>query len=211
MVTEHEPIIEDNAYLVRNRLAIAEFRDKKVPLVCGSIVGRSDRYLFYSAGVVDSTVFGKPIYVGIKRSTSERPRLRDDLTRIRFVNELAIISAISHNFPDLTEKLPLFYGLLVDRQGLAAGIVTEDFSEGGLQRVRAGGASPLEVKRLFVEGSVDNDYIQNCAYTVNGRTRLGDFWYFWRHEDREENAKRVGADWIQQRLADFTLEVDLEF
>ena len=208
MVIEREPTSENNAYLERNKLVISELRDKKVLLTCQDIVGQSTREVFYSAGVVDSIVIGKPIFVGIKKRSAEFSDTGDYLTRIRFENELAIISAISNNFPELTEKLPLFYGVLVNKQGVAIGILTEDFSEGGLHKVREGGMSPYKVRSLFVEGSLSDDHIQSSAFTVNGKTRLGDFWYFGDYKDREENAKRVGVDRVQQRIADFTLEVD---
>ncbi len=210
MVTEREPASENNAYLERNKLVLSELRDKNISFVCQDIVGQSSWQVFYTAGVVDSSVLGKPIHIGIKRRSTEFRDSTGYLTKERFVNELAILSAISNGFPGLSESLPEFYGMLVNRQGIAVGIITEDFSEGGLHKVREGGFSPYKVRSLFVEGSVNDDYIQRSAFTVNGKTRLGDFWYFWRHEDEEENAKRVGVDRIRQRIADFTLEVDLE-
>lgn len=208
MVVEHEPIIEGNSYLERNGLFISELREQNFTFVCQQVVGQSTREVFYTAGIFDSAILRKPIHIGIKKRGAEFSDLGGDLTRLRFENELAIISAISENFPELAEKLPLFMGLLVNRQGVAVGIVTEDFSAGGMHRVREGGASPYKVRSLFVEGSLPDDHIQRSAFTVNGKTRLGDFWYFGNSKDEEENAKRVGVDKIQQRIADFTLEVD---
>lgn len=68
----------------------------------------------------------------MKSSGTEYSKYKD---MFRLANELVIMEYLITHIPRLAVELPLFYGLLTDKNGDVKGILTEDFTKGGKNRI----------------------------------------------------------------------------
>lgn len=107
------------SYLERNKILVAEI-GTNLSIQKGFTNTEAARTTFSSVGSYRSQELGLQVYVGIKETPTQD--IRD-----RLISELAIVHIIATNLPHLLPELPLFYGLLIDREGNPMGIVTEDF------------------------------------------------------------------------------------
>lgn len=209
MVLERESTAENNLYLEMNQRLLAELRASGfVARRTGDDSSGMSR-VFYPAGLFVSESLSRDVYMGVKRIGNW---VHDDtgfVTQLMFLQELAVISAIAKNFPNLLEQLPCVYGLVVNKDGVPLGMITEDFSEGGKFDVSRRAPAVYKVKDIFAPGTVDNDDIEKMGFNVNGGRRLGDFWPVGVISDGE-NARRFGQDIIEQRIGDFTLKIDYD-
>lgn len=199
-MNETERFYEPNPYLIRNEQILSEMRTLYKEVNLGDEVGSSNRFEFFSTGSFQSRTLNTELFIGVKRRTKEWPDTDGFMTQMRFIQELAIISAIWKNFPEFVNQLPAFYGLLLNKTGIAIGMITEDFSQGGKFHVVNSAYGSYEIKDIFVEDSVDDDEIEHMGFTVNGKRRLGDFWPMAKWKDRDEHSHRFGEDLIEQNL-----------
>lgn len=117
-------------YLERNELILQEIKEqfKAQAFKKGEEVGKSSDMKFTPVGFYRSQVLSQNIDVGLKESIEgEELETRANL-------ELARIAVIAKHQAILVPYLPAFYGYLVRESGETA-IVTEDFSQGGRQKV----------------------------------------------------------------------------
>src|SRR3989338_7814582 len=118
------------SYLERNSRLIAE-TGVNLNIQRGATRGESGNILFSSVGSFFSQETGSDVYVGMKEPKDKEGSLAGEMLRERFVFELAVMSVVAENMPHLLPELPLFYCLLVDKNGKPMAIVTEDFSKDG--------------------------------------------------------------------------------
>ncbi len=151
-------------YLERNIKLIAEV-DAGITLEKGEKRGNGNYANFFSVGRFNSTEMGTEVHVGLKEP--QRVWARPELIRDRFIFELAVMSVVAKNMPHLLPELPLFYGLLIGKNGVPIAIVTEDFSQNGDNDVESSNYVPPGFQRLFVDGSLDYDKLVNISFTVS--------------------------------------------
>lgn len=173
------------SYLDRNRALLDEVKQRLK--LSRTLRGQGSKTLFYSAGKYESDILVESVYVGIKQ-----PRYSGIWPLgppWRAAAELSIILAIEREYPDMLSKCPVFLGLLNDKNDKPVGLVTEDFSKGGLHKVRDAAevytnpklAIP-EIRKLrklignpnVNEDTLGADLIRAC-FVVNGGIKIGDF------------------------------------
>src|SRR3989344_6059634 len=76
------------------------------------------------------------------------------------------MTVVAQNMPHLLPELPLFYGLVTDKDGIPIAIVTEDFSKDGKNRVDKTYSSPQGLNGIFVEGTADEEFLHDIAFIV---------------------------------------------
>jgi len=159
------------AYLHGNGILIGESRGILNPIKIALEPLENSYGQFYTCGSFNSDSQGRIIPVGIKFSKD------DDVTR-RFYRALTNIALIAQECPHLASGLPLFYGLLIDHHNNQPRvIITEDFSGGGLNRVKDFGDGPTEgIPDEFYDLFEFHDYdeFKRMFFLVDGRKRIGD-------------------------------------
>ncbi len=209
------------SYLERNSRMIAEVA-AELPISKGEQRGSGGIATFHSAGSYNSAELETEIYVGLKQDYKNDPeQLRD-----RFIFELAVMSVIAQNLPHLLPDLPLFYGLVIGKNGEPTAIVTEDFSRDGENRVEPSRYVPVGIEELFEPGTLDGDKIEHISFAVwpieaerkftpSGELipvqrafRLGDFYplLFW--GKRDEHKTRFPEKQIEEQLDKYTVRIN---
>lgn len=204
------------SYLERNRRLLKEI-DSNLPLQKGKQLGDGGISKFFSAGSYNSDELGTEVYVGLKEDNYKDPeQLRD-----RFIFELAVLSVVAKNLPHLLPELPLFYGLLIGKDGEPIAIVTEDFSLNGANYVGPSRFVPRGFSELFVEGTLDDDRAESISFNIRPKKidgevhaervwRYGDFYplIFW--DKRDVHKTRFPENEIEERLDEYILKIDYD-
>lgn len=169
-------------YLARNKEVVSE-ASRYLDPSRGVLIGHSTYTDFTTVGSFPSAVLGKEVFVGIKeykRSKSNKVRLKH-----RAPLELATITAIAEHIPAIRDDLPVFYALLRGTKGKPIGILMEDFSEGGRLFVGSPIIFPTEIVTLLGQDVLNNDYVHNMAFNVEGKNKYGDFYPIFRDYIKE--------------------------
>lgn len=130
----------------------------------GAKRGEGSLTIFNSTGSFKSTTLEQDVFVGIKRFKENYNN--DVLYKDRFVFELAVMSVVAENLPHLLPELPLFYGLMTDKERNPLGIITEDITRNGRDRISPHAVIPRDLLSIFAKDTVDEDRACNVACTV---------------------------------------------
>lgn len=186
-------------YLARNKEVVAEARELFYPRR-GIKVGdtSSAGISFATLGSFPSAVLGREIFLGIK----EYRNYISNILRIeqRALLELATIATIAEHIIDIRDDLPGFYALLRGAEDRPIGILMEDFSEDGRLRVTSEDFIPKKIISLFGEDILDEGSVHHTGFYVEGRVRYGDFYYFFKHNRREEALARLPMSQALQQV-----------
>lgn len=203
------------SYLERNSRLLEEVRP--LSFTRGDIRGKSTALSFYSLGSYHSSTLNQELYIGVKEPI-EQTRIQMRRLRERIVFELAVMQIISEVMPHWLPRLPLFHGLLVDLDDQPKGILTEDFTKNGRNRVDSSMFPPEELKEIFVEGTVDDDFLCNVGFLVqpegknSPHMRYGDFYPLLIHtlENREKHKQKFPEDRVAQDIERYTIRSGIE-
>ena len=227
------------SYLERNSQFVSELRN--VRLQRGKRRGEGNFITFVSAGSFLSETAREEVFIGLKElktngyipKTDLNRRMHGEATVDRFVHELAIMTVVAQNMPHLLPELPLFYGLVTDENGIPIAIVTEDFSKDGKNRVNKTNLSPRGLKGIFVEGTINEEFLQDAAFIVHEIEemkldftpdelppiesarrgpirRLGDFYPIVIYSGRAEHRARFPEEQIEAEIERHSLRIDYE-
>lgn len=176
-------------YLARNKEVVAEVKQLFHP-ERGIMVGDTSKTViaFTTLGSFPSSVLNREVFVGIKEY--QDPEINLWIIGQRAPLELATIAAIAEHVVELRDGLPSFYALLRDSKGKPTGILMEDFSQGGKYRVSSYKFVPPQIIDLFGADILDDDFICNMSFSVEGRIRYGDFYPFFQTFKKEEALAR---------------------
>lgn len=162
-------------YLERNELIMAKVAQQLAmkSFERGREVGtRGTTMKFTSIGSFHSSLLGRDLSVGLKE------RMDKDTVDYRVESQLARIAVIAKHLPELEPALPIFHGLMLDSEGRATAIITEDFSQGGIyQVVNSGPLDPLPFKLAEIDPSLKEHSwweLERMCFDVNGQLRIGD-------------------------------------
>jgi hypothetical protein len=217
------------SYLERNSRLLSEI-GANVTFKPGEQRGESRSLKFSSVGSYPSEELGTDVYVGVKEPKEKSSIFMAEQLRQRFIFELAVMSVIAENIPHLLPELPLFYGLLTDKDGEPMAIVTEDFSRNGQDHVSSHAAEPYGFRELFVEDTLEDDFVCNIGFTVypkveeptwpegelppmgssinSGIRRLGDFYPLVPFHKRALHSQHFPEAQIEEDLDKYSLKTD---
>jgi len=184
----------------------------------GRTIGKSSSYRPTETivlGEYDSKIINGRVYIALKQGDFD--------SQYRVIEELSIIRAIAKQYPELIPQLPLFLGLLVNGDGSEAGVITEDFSQGGKypvidgkydQRIMAADGKIkelLKVNEIFFPGSegIDVDVLQMC-FSINGQIRFGDFdtlRFFVKKEESLQGERFCMSD-LEKAIEKYTIRIN---
>ena len=164
------------------------------------IVGRGSHNTYFWAGNFQSEEFGK-IHIGTK--VPKDKDLGD--AWVDYINSVIYAQILIEEFGDLIiEELPIFYGLLVDKNNKEVAVASQDFSDGNKYHPSAYVPSLNKLlKKVFND---DEYWLEKIGILINGQRRLvdlGDLFvlkepYNKRQEDLflkyQENPKRIIRD-----------------
>lgn len=180
-------------YLERNRAIIRELRKLWLPQAEQPTTGSSTatKTLFTPVDSFNSSALGREVFVGMKRYQNP---LDTFLLQFRAPEELATISAIAEYLPDYRDLLPQFYAVLTDTRGEKIGLLMEDFSEGGKNKVSSSSYVPEGLANLFGTDVLEEDFVVNMAFRVGGELRFGDFYPFFKTSMKRQALERFPMD-----------------
>lgn len=207
------------SYLERNAQIIAEV-GRSLRLTRGEIVSWSNSTTVTVLGSYRSELLGNQLYIALKGTTGVTP---ED----RVIADLAFVSVVADQIPELEPELPLFLGLLRDQSGKALGTLTEDFSRGGRYKLweindfDLPNQGPLPEKlRGFVGGRggllmIDDDALAGMFFKIGTvgnilERRLGDFDKACIYMSPDEREEKFPQEHIERDLNLYTITVDYD-
>jgi hypothetical protein len=195
-------------YLERNALIVAEINQNitsealTLRKTGKSSFGSSTE--FFPVGQYESKILGVELYLGFKKSIPGR--------FLFFYNDLGIASAIATQIPELSPEVPVFIASVKNKRGQALGVLTEDFSKGGREEVKALHEAltdllPVGIRTL---NYLDDEELAKVAFLVGNeeKRRLGDFNTVLPGLSLRLREKLTQSDQILVREKDFTVSVD---
>lgn len=205
-------------YLERNALLIAEINGG-VRLSKRDVVGWSQRTRTTALGSYSSNLLGQEIFVALKET---RGGLAPEQIVVR---DLAWVCAVADGLPDLRPELPLFLGLLRDKNGLSVGMLTEDFSKGGKYKLWEvpefdlpyQGPLPEQLRQFTAgeRGLMDPEELANMFFRVGTvgdivERRLGDFDKACLHFSIDERLEKFPREEIEEKFDLYTVRVSYD-
>lgn len=176
-------------YLERNRAIVKELR--KLWVSSGERVStdslEATKTLFIPMGSFHSPTLGKEMFVGMKRYPSPSMAF---LIQYRAPEEIATIAAIAEHLPDYRDLLPQFYAVLTNVRGEKIGLLMEDFSQGKRLEVYHSLYVPEDIRNLFGRDVLEEDYVENMSFKVEGELKFADFYPFFKTTMREQGLVR---------------------
>lgn len=205
-------------YLERNAQIIAEV-GRSLRLTRGEIVGWSKRTKVTVLGSYRSELLENQLYIALKETRGVRT------PKDKVIEDLAFVSVVADQIPELKPELPLFLGLLRNKNGQDLGTLTEDFSEGKKYRLwevqefdlTNQGLLP-ERLRQFVGGKrslMESEELATMFFKVGTvgnivARRLGDFDKSRLHLSLDEREEKFPQKHIERDLGLYTITVDYD-
>jgi hypothetical protein len=177
-------------YLKRNLEFLAELKPIITKINEGSqIIGESSHNKFVYLRTFKSEVAKQQIYVGLKLS-------KEEYFEDKFYNALTNIAFLYEKNPKIADKLPLFYGLLLNQKNEPQAIITEDFSMNNKFKVEE--YVSYKYKPNFIPYSLD-DFFSSCKndlertiFLVGVERKIGDL-------DHVRPKREYMKEWINLR------------
>lgn len=142
----------------------------------GKKIGENDsgRTTVISIGKFYSETLGRELDIALKKYSNKH----GDVLDFHVAQELGMIDLIEENLPQLVVEFPIFHGVCLDTNGQQIGVITEDYSCGGIIPVRSffglsGEELPYEIQEII--GKKDKDDLATVFFLANGKRRIGDF------------------------------------
>jgi hypothetical protein len=167
-------------YLKRNLEFLTELKsaihqiDKNAP-----IIGESTHTKFIHLKTFESKVADEQVYVGLKLSNRE--------FEYGFYTALTNIAFLCEKNPEIVDKLPLFYGLLVNQNNKPEATITQDFSMNNKVKVEEYVFSKYKPEYIpYLLGSFFRDCeedLERTIFLVGGKTKIGDLDHIYPKEE----------------------------
>lgn len=191
-------------YLQRNALVFEELKAAKLARSMALPTGVKTK--FTPLGSYFSEISEGEVFVGLKEYRKDSTTYSE----YRVVHDLAFMRAVEKNFPGLVSELPFFYGLLRGRNGVAIGLLMEDFSKNATFDVRDMYDNfqnlPFELSKL-VDPVGHKEELAKVGFEVNGHRRLGDFNTITLGLGPEIMAERFPHEDLERVLERYTLQL----
>ncbi len=191
-------------YLERNQLIVAEI-GRNLRIQRTGHTAYSERTAFTPVGSYYSQVLREELFAGLKEGS---------LPEWRVFHDLAFMRSLEGKFPHLVPELPIFYGLLRNREGAPLGVIMEDFSKGSKHKVHDvyedGKNLPGELRDLVGTPNLSNVELAKVCFMVEGCRRLGDFDSIRSGLSVPELIERFPFADLEEQLERYTLQIDYD-
>ena len=201
-------------YLERNAETIGEINAKtstgEVVLFRRERVGVNRRGTteVFPIGSFHSSTTGNELFLALKKYG----KYSQGGHKTQVLVDLAAIAVIADGIPEYAPEVPQVFGLLVSKSNQELGVLIEDFSKGGSEKVVDAPYSALPTKIRRIKPSADNEEVANMSFLVGPtrRRRLGDFDKLPVGMDSDIYEATFGGaiDVIFDDLGKFTVKVD---